>query len=59
VDFFVRTSIPPVEGLFYEGQIFDAWKFASDLVRFAKVPAAILPDSCSFYEQGSRPFYAY
>jgi len=36
VDFFVRTSIPPVEGLFYEGQVFEAWTFASDLVRFAK-----------------------
>lgn len=36
VDFFVRTSIPPVEGLFFEGQVFEAWTFASDLVRFAK-----------------------
>ena len=24
VDFFVRSSLPPVEGLFYDGQIFDA-----------------------------------
>ena len=24
IDFFVRTSLPPVEGVFYDGQIFDA-----------------------------------
>ena len=36
VDFFVRTSLPPVEGIFYDGQIFDAYRFASDLVRKAK-----------------------
>ena len=36
VDFFVRTSLPPVEGIFYDGQIFDAYKFAADLIRTAK-----------------------
>ena len=36
VDFFVRTSLPPVEGIFYDGQIFDAYKFAADLIRSAK-----------------------
>ena len=35
VDFFVRTSLPPVEGVFYDGQIFDAYKFATDLIRSA------------------------
>lgn len=35
VDFFVRTSLPPVEGIFYEGQVFDAYRFASDLIRKA------------------------
>lgn len=35
VDFFVRTSLPPVEGVFYDGQIFDAYTFASDLIRSA------------------------
>ncbi len=28
IDFFVRTSLPPVEGVFHNGQIFDAYKFA-------------------------------
>ena len=36
VDFFVRTSLPPVEGIFYDGQIFDAYKFATDLIRTGK-----------------------
>ena len=30
IDFFVRTSLPPVEGVFFQGQIFDAYaKFES------------------------------
>ena len=36
VNFFVRTSLPPVEGIFYDGQIFDAYKFATDLIRTAR-----------------------
>lgn len=36
IDFFVRTSLPPVEGIFYDGQLFDAYKFASDLIRSAR-----------------------
>ena len=36
IDFFVRTSLPPVEGIFYDGQIFEAYKFATDLIRSAR-----------------------
>ena len=36
IDFFVRTSLPPVEGVFYEGQIFDARVFVSNLIKSAK-----------------------
>ena len=36
IDFFVRTDLPPVEGIFYDGQIFDAYTFVSDLIRSAK-----------------------
>lgn len=36
IDFFVRTSLPPVEGIFFDGQIFDAYTFVSDLIRSAK-----------------------
>ena len=35
VDFFVRTSLPPIEGIFHNGQIFDAYKFATDLIKSA------------------------
>ena len=36
IDFFIRTSLPPVEGIFFEGQVFDAHVFVSDLIRSAK-----------------------
>lgn len=36
IDFFVRTALPPVEGIFFDGQIFDAYKFASELIKSAK-----------------------
>ena len=36
IDFFVRTSLPPVEGIFFDGQIIDAYKFAMDLIRSAR-----------------------
>ena len=36
IEFFVRTSLPPVEGIFFEGQIFDAYTFASDLGKSAR-----------------------
>lgn len=35
-DLLIKTSLPPHEGIFYDGQIFDAWKFATDLVKLAK-----------------------
>ena len=36
IDFFVRTSLPPQQGIFFDGQVFDAYRFVSDLVRKAK-----------------------
>ena len=36
IDFFIHTSLPPVEGIFFDGQIFDAHTFVSDLIRSAK-----------------------
>ena len=35
IDFFVRTSLPPQQGIFYDGQVFDAYQFVSDLIRKA------------------------
>lgn len=36
IDFFIKTSLAPVEGIFYDGQIFDAFHFVSDLIHSAK-----------------------
>ena len=36
VDFFVRSAIQPKEGIFFDGQIFDAYVFVADLIRQAK-----------------------
>ena len=35
IEFFVRTALPPVEGVFFEGQIYDAYELASKLVKSA------------------------
>lgn len=42
IDFFVRTSLPPVEGIFFEGQVFDAHAFVSDLIRNAKTRIVLI-----------------
>ena len=36
VDFFVRSSLPPVEGIFYDGQIFDAYANIVSLIKQAR-----------------------
>ncbi len=35
VDFFIRTSLPPKEGVFFNGQIFDAHEFICRLIKNA------------------------
>lgn len=42
VDFFVRTSLPPIEGVFHNNQVFDAHILMSDLVKQAKVRIIII-----------------
>ena len=42
IDFFVRTSLPPGEGIFFDGQIFDAYKFATDLIKSAKCSLVLI-----------------
>lgn len=34
-DLIIKSSLLPDEGIFYDGQIFDAWQFASDLIKSA------------------------
>ena len=36
VDFFLKTSLPPREGVLFDGQIFDAYVFVCDLIRRAR-----------------------
>ncbi|MDE6670552.1 MAG: virulence RhuM family protein, partial [Muribaculaceae bacterium] len=33
VDFFIKTSLPPKEGIFFDGQIFDAYTLMCDFIR--------------------------
>ena len=35
-DLIINTGLKPTEGIFYDGQIFDAWLFVSDLIKSAK-----------------------
>lgn len=36
IDFFVKTALPPVEGIFFDGQIYDAYEFTCGLIKSAK-----------------------
>lgn len=36
VDFFIRTSLPPREGIFADGQIYDAFEFIERLIKSAQ-----------------------
>ena len=35
IDFFIQSSLPPKQGIFFDGQIYDAYAFVSGLVRKA------------------------
>jgi len=36
IDFFVKTALPPTQGVFFDGQIFDAYALANKIVKSAK-----------------------
>ena len=36
------ANIPPIQGIFYDGQVFDAYRFVSDLMRKAKRSIALI-----------------
>lgn len=42
IDFFVHKSLPPVEGIFYDGQIFDAYVHVVSLIKQAKRSVALI-----------------
>ena len=35
IDFFIQSSLPPKQGVFFDGQIYDAYAFVAELVRKA------------------------
>lgn len=36
IDLQIKTSLPPKQGIFYDGQVFDAYVFVADLIKTAK-----------------------
>jgi len=36
IDLQIKTSLPPKQGIFYDGQVFDAYMFVADLIKTAK-----------------------
>lgn len=38
----INTNLPPNEGIFYDGQIFDAYKFVSELIKTAKASIILI-----------------
>ena len=35
IDFFIQSSLPPKQGIFFDGQVYDAYAFVAELVRKA------------------------
>ena len=35
IDFFIRSSLPPKQGIFFDGQVYDAYEFVAGLIRKA------------------------
>jgi len=42
IDFQIKTSLPPNEGVFYDGQVFDAYVFVSELIKSAKTSIVLI-----------------
>ena len=42
IDFQIKTNLPPNEGIFYDGQIFDAYTFVSELIKTAKTSIVLI-----------------
>jgi hypothetical protein len=41
-DLQIKTSLPPNEGIFFDGQVFDAYVFVSDLIKSAKKSVVLI-----------------
>lgn len=42
----LNTNLPPNQGIFYDGQIFDAYKFVSDIIRSATKSIILIDNYC-------------
>ena len=42
IDFFIRTSLPPIEGILFEGQVLDARLFAENLIKSAQKEVVLI-----------------
>ena len=42
IDFFIRTNLPPVEGVLFEGQVLDARLFAENLIKTAQQEVVLI-----------------
>lgn len=42
IDFFVQTSLPPKVGIFFDGQVFDAYTLLCQLIRLAKQSIVVI-----------------
>ena len=42
INFFVKTALPPVEGIFFDGQIYDAYEFICGLIKSAKTRIVLI-----------------
>lgn len=56
IDFFIHSSLPPVEGIFYSGQIFDTYEFAVNLIKSAKHNAQYPPIHIKTYKNSHDRF---
>ena len=41
-DFHINTNMPPKQGIFFDGQIFDAWQFVSRLIKQANLSIILI-----------------
>ena len=53
IDFFVRTSLPPKQGVFFEGQIFDAYCLNLDFNKIFLITLICLANHKNHKNQGS------
>ena len=42
IDFFIQSSLPPKQGIFFDGQIYDAYTFVAELVRKATLRIVLI-----------------